>query len=191
MAETSFLQNPSVAAFVGAASAFFLITLNDWRRKRVKRRVLKAVIDDQAELAKDKIEGIRTNLNMLKDNQFTASPFMPFSINQVSSLHNEVVEILNSHENKGIHILLYWMSAIDKLLDRILVKSEKLEYLFRVNGPNNEREFLAKWILDDLNDAIRNMDLIIRLFSLYTSGEAHKMVEFEHEVPKPPTLGDQ
>ena len=186
---TTYLQNPSVAAFVGAAAAFFLVTLNDYRRRRRKKRVLTYLIQDQADSAKSKHESVRGMIDMMENNVFCASPIMPFETAQVRLIQHEVLDLLDANQNQGLNALIYWMQAIDELLSRVQRRSEILEELYRRNGPNDERQFLGDWILTDLKDAERNMELISRLFDYYVSGKPHLILEFQHERQLPERTG--
>lgn len=185
----SLLENPSVSAFVGAAAAFFLVAANDYRRRRRTKRVLTHLVQDQADTARSKLESIRGMLKMMEKNVFCASLIMPFETAQLRLLQHEVLDLLNANQNQGLNALLYWMQAVDDLLNKVQKKSEVLEELYRRNGPNDERRFLGDWILTDLKDAERNMELLLKLFDYYVSDQPHKILEFQHEVPLPERIG--
>lgn len=183
--ETNVFQNPSVAAFIGAGAAFLLVIVNDWRRRRYKKRVLKNLVEDQSDAARSKLESIRGMINMLENNVFCASPIMPFETAQLRVLQNEVLDLLDANHNQGLNALLYWMNTIDQLLSKVQYKSEILDELYRRNGPNDERLLLANWITDELRDADKNMGYLIKLFGYYVSGKPYKILEFQHEIPLP------
>ncbi len=183
--ETSIFQNPSLAAFIGASAAFFLVVINDWRRKYKKKRVITYLIQDQSDMARSKLESVKGMITSLENNIFCSSLIMPFETAQLTYLQKEIIDLLDANQNQGINALLYWMTSIDYLLGKIQQRSEILEELYRRNGENAERLLLANWIKDDLKDAERNMEYLLKLFDFYVSGKAYKIMEFQHEVPLP------
>jgi len=183
--ETNIFLNPSVAAFIGAGSAFLLVIINDWRRRRQKKNAITYLVQDQLDTARSKLESIKSMIEIMNKNIFCASPIMPFEAAQLRLLQNEVIDLLNANENQGLNALLYWMNAVDLLLNRVQSKSETLEELSRTEAPDSEKLMLAKWILDDLNDSEKNMEHLIRLLGYYAKGEPYKILEYQHEIPLP------
>ena len=182
-----FLENPSVAAFIGAASAFFLVAANDYRRRLAKKRALKFIVQDQADMARDKLESIRNMIQKMQENIFCAAPIMPFDVSQVRLLQHDVIDLLDANQNQGLNAILYWMQAIDELLGKVLRKSEILEELSRRDAPNEERQLIGEWILSELRDADRNMQILLKMFNNYVSGKPHLILEEQHEIPIPKT----
>jgi len=75
----NFLNNASVAAFVGAFAAFFLVIANDWRRNRRKMKLIKNEISLNRDHAKDKLETMTRNRSLVTEhNQIISAPIIKF-----------------------------------------------------------------------------------------------------------------
>ena len=173
-------NNPSVAAFIGAFSAFFLVALTDFRRKFSKKKLIKKRIKILKEIAEAKLETARTNLDMLQNNRFTAAPVMKFP-SDLSVLQRESLGVLNSTEVNAIDALVYWMESIDILFERARSLAEELEKLFKNDGPNEIRNKIGKEIIQEFEDAEKNLNHFISMTSMYINNEPEKILEFQHD----------
>jgi|CXWL01.1.fsa_nt_gi hypothetical protein len=142
-----FLDNGSVAAFLGAFFAFLLVVATDFIRRRNKRARLRLLIRDNGEHATRKLETARTACDLLKDNNFIPSPVMKFPTETVRYLRLEVIDLLSSNENRCIDALLYWMEAIDGLFDEAYQESKILVSLAKNGASNGERTSSATYML--------------------------------------------
>ena len=136
-------------------------------------------------MARNKLESIRNMIQMMGENIFCASPIMPFDVAQVRLLQHDVIDLLDANQNQGLNAILYRMQAIDELLSKVLRKSEILDELSRRNAPNEERQFISEWILSELKDADRNMQILLIYFDNYVSGKPYLILEKQHEIPIP------
>jgi len=179
---SEFFQNPSVAAFVGAFAAFLLVAANDWRRRRRKKRLLTYLVDDNAALARDKRETVKTNIAMIGDNRYTDAPIMRFQTVALTNHHQEVMDMMDANENQGLSALIYWMESIDGLLDEARHTAGVLRQLEIAGSPNEQRSAVGSRLLQQFQDAEANLGIFDKLCTFYVSGDPHKIGEFLYPI---------
>jgi hypothetical protein len=177
-----FLNNASVAAFLGAFSALLLIVLNDWRRRHRSKTQLRYLVSDNIDHARAKLTSVERNLAMLSDNQFVAVQIMPFPVLALKNKQIEVIDLLDSNENRGLDALLYWMEAIDGLLAEYRATANELRRAVESEADNAIRLRLAARMKTDLEDAQRNLGILIRLCESFVSGKYYEILEFQHPI---------
>ena len=95
-----FLNNASVGAFVGAASAFFLVVLLDWKRNRRKARTgIPALLRRQRTLAANR----RATAEQARDDRSRSIAIKepPFGVDALMRLAEEVPDYSLSDSSKG------------------------------------------------------------------------------------------
>ncbi|MDZ7769915.1 MAG: hypothetical protein U5K38_12915 [Woeseiaceae bacterium] len=138
------LNNPSVAAFIGAFAAFFLVILNDWRRRRRTKNLIGYLVDDNRTLAIRKLETVQSCLELLDQNKSLDAPIMRFLRDPLSKMHLEVMDMLSAVQNQALAALLYWMEAIDDLLDQALKSASELRRLGNQELPTKKAILLRR-----------------------------------------------
>jgi hypothetical protein len=125
-----FLNNASIAAFLGAFAAFFLVALTDWRRNRRKKKILFRQITINKQLAEKKKQSIQNNLKALTDhNKIIPSPIMRFSIDDINRLKSETLDFLTTNEKLSLDAIIYTMEAIDGLIKSVENKVSRIDEL--------------------------------------------------------------
>lgn len=108
------LNNSSVGAFVGAASAFALVVATDWRRSRRKaRKRLPALLKRQSVLASNR----RGAAEFSRDDQTrcSASTQPPFSRDTLIRLAEDVPDHLTDRQQEGLDNIALLMREADRL----------------------------------------------------------------------------
>lgn len=179
-------NNPSIAAFVGAFSAFILVMTLDAVRRRRRKRLLKSLVADNQDLARLKIETIRSIAAKLRDEKrFNDAPIMPFPSDAIRHHMLEVLDLLNSNQSSALHGLIYWMEAIDESLEENRTSKRLLKD--HVDRGATEQEWMPLYdeILVGLADAERNLEYFVEQCNFYISGAYHKVSEFEYPDAAP------
>jgi hypothetical protein len=177
------LNNASVGAFVGAFFAFILVAATDLRRRYRYRRLLTHLVSDNMDLARKKLESVQMNLALIQeDNKVTGSPFMHFPTQSIKDYQFQVLDILDANHKQGLDALVYWMEAIDGLLDEATQSANKLKQCIKRNSSNAERTEAATSYIDVLGESETNLNILIQLTGHYVNGEPHKILEFYHEI---------
>jgi hypothetical protein len=94
----------------------------------------------------------------------------------------EVIDLLDSNENRGLDALLYWMEAIDGLLAEYRATANELRRAVESEADNAIRLRLAARMKTDLEDAQRNLGILIRLCESFVSGKYYEILEFQHPI---------
>ncbi len=176
------LNNASVAAFLGAAFAFGLVVANDYRRRLKSKRQIRYLVSDNLDLARAKLETIKTNIAMLtEDNRLSGAPIMAFPTSALKSKQLEVIDLLDTNQNQGLSVLLYWMEGIDGLLSEYVEVTKRLRGVPKAGPESVQRIELATQILSTLTDARVSVEHLIEMCEWYGSGQIHKI--FETQVP--------
>jgi hypothetical protein len=114
----NFLNNASVAAFVGAFSAFFLVIANDWRRNRRKMKLIRNEISLNKDNAKDKLETIIRNRSLVTEhNQIVYAPIIKFNSPVIKQLATDILDRFSTDQRRAMDAICYTMDATDGLLD--------------------------------------------------------------------------
>lgn len=181
----SWLDNATVAAFAGAFFAFLLVILTDGVRRRLRKGRLRFLVSDIADVARQKTQTVRSNLDMLRNNQVTDAPIMGFPIDVVRKLHLDVVDLLSASDNQALHAVVYWSEAVDDLLAKATQKAVEIKLAGKNNLPTAHRKALGQEMIDILEDAEINLGYLTQLAEWYASGETYKILEFQHQIRGP------
>lgn len=182
-----FFSNPTVSAFFGALFAFLLVTATDWRRRRRTKRLLTYLVSDNIDHARAKIESVRTNLALIKeDNKITGAPFIHFPTESIKQYQHDILDILNANEKQALDALVFWMEAIDELISSATEKANQIKSLIRHDASNEEKALLVNEFIDSLEEAEENLKNFIELAGHYKNGAPHKVLEFQHPIDNNP-----
>jgi hypothetical protein len=159
-----FLNNASVAAFVGAFSAFFLVVANDWRRNRQKMKLIRNEIRVNKGHAKDKLETIKRNRTLVTEhNQIISAPIVKFNSPVIKQLATEILDRFSTDQRRALDAICYTLEATDSVLDSAFDKTQKIN--------DHGRKDLIDRLLVDYNDAIVNLGRLIEMCENYERGE--------------------
>lgn len=176
-------NNASVGAFIGAFFAFLLVAATDLRRRYRYKKLLKFLVSSNLDLAHKKIESVRMNIDLIKeDNKVMGAPFMHFPTQSIKDYQFQVLDLLNANDKQGLDTLIYWMEAIDTLLDEATLVAGKLKILIKNNASTSERSLVGTEYVDVLEEAETNLGHLVTLAEFYVKGESHKILEFKHPV---------
>ncbi len=179
-----FFKNPSVAAFVGAFSAFLLVSVVDWIRKGNEVAVLRSLVSDTADQARKKIEMVSLNRQYLEDNgTITKAGYIPFKTDHLDTLTIEVLTRLNSNEKQALDVIHFWAKATDDQLDEIAEIANAAIDQFKITGKSNEVELMLDEYRSETALALRNMDIICQSCDAFLSGKSHEVLEAYHVRP--------
>jgi hypothetical protein len=155
-----FLNNASVAAFVGAFSAFFLVVANDWRRNRRKMKLIRNEISVNKSHAKDKLETIKRNRSLLTEhNQIISAPIVKFNSPVIKQLATEILDRFSTDQRRALDAICYTLEATDSVLDSAFDKTQQIN--------DHGRKDLIDRLLVDYNDAIVNLGRLIEMCENY------------------------
>jgi hypothetical protein len=156
-------NNQSVGAFVGAAAAFMLVALNDWRRDLRKVRNIRGEIEMNLGLARSKLETVRKNRDALRThNKVIPAPILKFNTTLIRELAALVLDRLTPDQRRAIEGICYNMEATDKLLESVY----NIANQFRT-APDPERIQKADQLLQEYGDTIVNLKRIIEMCDYY------------------------
>lgn len=178
-----FLNNTSVAAFVGAFSAFILVALTDIRRRYRDRSLLRCLVSDNLDHARKKLASIQMNRSMLtEDNKITDAPFMPFSTQSIRDYQVRALDVLGTKEKQSLDAIMYWMESIDELIASATSIASRVKILIKSGSPDQERIAAAEEYSERLGEAEKNLEYLITMAECYKQKEYHKIIEFKHPV---------
>ena len=178
-----FLDNASLGAFVGAFSAFFLVVLTDWRRRRRIKTLLRHLVSDNLDHARYKVEAVRTNIALIKeDNKITGGPFMQFQTQSIKDYQHQVLDLLNANEKQALDALIYWMEGINGILNEVASNAQRLKQLIKNNASNSEKGVAADEYINSLEETETNLHHFIKLAGYYADGTPHKILEFKYPI---------
>ncbi len=176
------LNNGTVAAFFGAFFAFLLVSVTDYRRRLRTKRLITHLVSDNIDLARLKSETIKTNLAMVKeDGNATGAEVMHFSVQSIRDCQFQVLDMLNSNQKQGLEALIYWMEAIDRLIDEAMSKARQLIEM-DILAPQDQRMPVLNGYTSSLEECEKNLNHFIEMAGHYVSGNPHKILEFHHPV---------
>ena len=177
------LNNASLGAFVGAFAAFVLVMFTDWRRRRRIKKLLKFLVSDNLDHARQKLEAVKTNIALLKeDNKITDGPFMQFQTHSIKDYQYQVLDLLDTNEKQGLDALIYWMEGINGLLDEVASNVQNLKQLIKNNASNPEKSEAAREYVDSLGETETNLNHFVELAGYYVEGKPHKILEFKYPI---------
>jgi len=178
-----FLNNASVAAFIGAFSAFILVVLTDIRRRYRDRTLLRLLVSDNLDHARKKLASIQMNRAMVTDdNNITDAPFMPFSTQSIRDYQLRALDVLGTKEKQSLDAIMYWMESIDELIKSATSLASRIKALIKSDAQLQERMIIVKDYLEILGEGEKNLEYLISMAEFYNKKEYHKIVEFEHPV---------
>jgi len=178
----SILNNGSVAAFVGAFAAYFLVVLTDQRRRRKSKRQLRLLARDNAQHARTKLSTVENLLGLLSENKFVPAPTMAFPTEAIKVKQLEVIDLLSSEENRSLDAVLYWMVAIDGLLHDVYDLARELRAAADSNANDSIRLKLAARIRVNLEDTKRNLEYLAGMLEAYAAGDFKKILNFRYQI---------
>lgn len=159
------LDNSSVAAFVGAFSAYCLVIANDWRRNRKKEKLIKREIEMIKQLTLNKVKVVKSNRSFLtNNNKLTVAPIMKFPTRILNQLTVEVLDRLSTDQKAAIDALSYTMEATDGVLDSVY--NIGLQIMNLKKEDIKRTEYIER-ILTDYEDAIVNLGRLAEMCQEY------------------------
>jgi hypothetical protein len=162
-----FLDNQSVAAFMGAFAAFALVVLNDWRREARKVTNIAGEIAMNRSLAEGKLETVRRNRDLIRQyNEVNPAPILKFNTTLVRELSAEVLARLSVEQRRAIEALCYTMEATDG----VLLDANGLARSFGSPSEPAGRIARAERLLAEYADAIVNLKRLMEMCENYGSG---------------------
>ncbi len=165
----NFLNNASVAAFVGAFSAFFLVIANDWRRNRRKMKLIRNEISLNKDHAKDKLQAVMRNRSLATEhNQIVSAPIIKFNSPVIKQLATDILDRFSTDQRRAMDAICYTMDATDGLLDSAFDKTQKIN--------DHGRKDLIDRLIVDYNDAIVNLGRLIEMCANYEKAEFRLIV---------------
>lgn len=158
------LNNQSVSAFIGAAAAFALVVLNDWRRDLRKVRNIKGEVEMNLGLAKSKLETVRRHRDVMRmQNEIIPAPILKFNTTLIRELAALVLDRLTPDQRHAIEGICYNMEATDSLLEGAYGVAKK----FGSPLGQAERIQMAEHLLVEYGDAIVNLKRTIEMCEDY------------------------
>lgn len=178
-----FLNNASVAAFVGAFCAFLLVAVTDLRRRYKLRKLLRYQVSDCEDHARKKQEAVQMNLALIKkDGRITDAPFMKFPTHGMRDYALQILDLLDANHKQGLDALLYWMEAIDELLREATWRASRIKE-FEIQSPDDpNKQIEVSRYIETLEEADRNLEYLADLAGAYVSGRPHNIIEFYHPI---------
>lgn len=179
-----FLSNASVAAFIGAFSAFLLVAATDLRRRYRLRTLLRCQVSDSQDHARKKREAVQMNLALIReDRKITDAPFMRFPTRGIKDYELQVLDLLDANHKQGLDALIYWMEAIDDLLVKATSRASRIKELeIRGAADAEEKDLEVRRYIETLEEADRNLGCLVDLTGAYVEGKPHKILEFYHPM---------
>jgi hypothetical protein len=174
-----FLNNQSVAAFMGAFAAFALVVLNDWRRDARKVKNIAGEIAMNRSLAEGKLEAVRSNRNLMRQhNKVMPAPILKFNTTLIRELYAEVLSRLRVEQRRAIEALCYTMEATDG----VLLEAHELARSFGSSEPA-DRIAKAERLLTEYADAIVNLKRLMEMCDNYVMGNYTVIVTKQYDRP--------
>lgn len=131
----SFFDNASVGAFFGAASAFFLVIANDWRRvSRRARKILPAALKREALLAENRIAARPDTRDEDIKGRLIEHRSLTFSIGTIRRDAEELADHITERQAMALYNIAVTMESADDLNARAVeivqrINKAKLESL--------------------------------------------------------------
>lgn len=158
------INNQSFGAFVGAATAFGLVVLNDWRRDLRKVRNIKGEVEMNFGLAKSKLESVCRNRDAMREhNKVIPAPILKFNTTLIRELAALVLDRLAPDQRRAIEGICYNMEATDDLLEGAYGIAKQFGSLL----DHTEQVQMAECLFIEYQDVIVNLKRIIEMCMLY------------------------
>ena len=166
------LSNSSVAAFIGAFSAFLLVMANDWRRNRKKFKLILNEIKLTFGHTKKKVETLKRNRSALQEkNKIIVAPILKFNASIIRQLSVEILDKFTIDQRQSIDAICYTMESIDSLLDTAFNTAERIKITEGV-----EKNKMCEQLIIDYNDGIVNLNRLYEMCEKYISKNYREIV---------------
>lgn len=110
------LNNASLAAGIGAAAAFMLVMLNDWRRdRRAAKRLIPALLKRLRVLIESRRTGTRDAAKSLGTGNHLRTIGLPFPVGRIERHADRAVDHLTDRQAMALDNLIFWMRECDRL----------------------------------------------------------------------------
>jgi hypothetical protein len=161
-----FLNNGSVAAFLGAFAAFMLVAFTDSRRESKKVRHIKSEVEMNLDIARGRLETVRKKRERLNThNQMTPFVSIKFNTNLIRQMCSEVLNRLSFDQRRAIEAVCYSMEGID---EDIGLMNEELK-LFEAGQA--DPVLIRASILSGMNAAIINIKRLMEQCENYINAD--------------------
>jgi hypothetical protein len=133
-----FLNNASVGAFIGAAAAFLLVILTDWRRnQRVATIVLPSLLKKMGYLARSRHD------DLCAQSKVPPRPViaLPFAVDRLERLTDQAADRLDDLHARALETVIFFMRSADRVNGeaRLLFEQIDLAGTDMTRGDDNER----------------------------------------------------
>ena len=163
-----FLKNPSVAAFIGAFSAFILIIVTDWKRRSRKVNSIYNLIEMNINVSQKKMEAVINCQNHIKKNMFLPTPIMKYPVKDIKNIEMQVLNQLKQDEKFALDSICFYYESIDNILDGAVNKIEEHQRIKVEQGETppmiNE---LRKQIATAYDESIKNIQIVNNMSELF------------------------
>lgn len=136
---TSFLDNASVGAFFGAATAFFLVIANDWRRARRRaHKILPAVLKREALLVENRIAARPNTRDEETKGRLIEHRSLTFSVGTVRRDAEELADHIAERQAMGLYNIAVSMESADDLNARAVKMVQRINETKRLSLADHE-----------------------------------------------------
>jgi hypothetical protein len=141
----SFFKNESVAALIGAAAAFVLVAVNDWRRERKKaHKTIPTMLRQAREIAASHKRHAENAIPKIPTGQLDRNFAQPFASDRLQRLTEEVADHLSIDQQNALQRIVFWMGQSEADGNEALRLTREL-----VEGPRNRPPQQLQWSLAD------------------------------------------
>lgn len=175
-----FFDNKTVSAFAGGLTAFILVVVTDWRRERRKLKHIRSEIELTGVVAANKLETVRRNRTMVRENSLMAAPILKFNAAMIRSMMGDVLDKLPLDQRRALEAVCYWMEAIDELLADTYSRAKSI----RDSKDQAERHDSGKQLIDDYGDAIVNLKILSEMCASYRAGHYTEIITKQYDRTK-------
>ena len=178
----NFLNNASIAAFIGAfigaLFAFILVIIRDRYRRNQIKKLLKSVVSHNLDFAKNKLQVVEKNIVRIKEHdRYNVASYMPFYTQSIKERQFQVLDLLSESEAQALDALIYRMEGINNLLNEVTSNAEKLKMLDENGASEDEISLVREEYTDSLEETKDNLNILKRFARDYVEGNPHKILE--------------
>jgi voltage-gated potassium channel Kch len=175
-AALEFLNNASVGAFIGAAAAFLLVILTDWRRnRRVATVVLPSLLKKMAYLARSRHE------DLVAQSKNPPRPViaLPFAVDRLERLTELVADRLDDLQARALEAVMFFMSAADRVNEgtRLLFEQIDLANTDMTRGETNRRSQGPALLMLAAARYNEEQQLLKRIYEIIDNYVANRLTE--------------
>jgi hypothetical protein len=110
------LDNAALAALIGAAAAFLLVILNDWRRaRRSAKMLLPGLLGRLRMLIESRLDGTTKAAQSLSQDMQMRDTALPFPIDRIGRYADQGAAHLSDQQAMALDNLMFWMRESDRL----------------------------------------------------------------------------